>query len=124
MRIGTLYAPYDNSVRQKYTKNIELSDKIRTDTLFIYYEHGFAPQRERRPESDPPSADAETCTLVGLRRSLASHGVLGPLIASTVLKPISDNLEHRLRTDQDRRADRRRWVSLAADRSPDRSARA
>ena len=36
------------------------------------YERGFAPQREQRPESDRPSADTETCMLVGLRRSLAS----------------------------------------------------
>ena len=36
------------------------------------YERGFAPQREQRPESDLPSADAETYMLVGLRRSLAS----------------------------------------------------
>ena len=34
-------------------------------------ERGLAPQREQRPESDLPSADAETCMLVGLRRSLA-----------------------------------------------------
>ena len=36
------------------------------------YERGFAPQREQRLESDRPSADTETCMLVGLRRSLAS----------------------------------------------------
>ena len=35
-------------------------------------ERGLAPQREQRPESDLPSADTETYTLVGLRRSLAS----------------------------------------------------
>ena len=35
------------------------------------YERGLAPQREQRPESDLPSADAQTYMLVGLRRSLA-----------------------------------------------------
>ena len=47
---------------------------------------------------------------------LRNHGALVPLVASVVLKRISENLGHRLRTDQDRRADRRRWVSLPADR--------
>ena len=35
-------------------------------------ERGLAPPREQRPESDLPSPDTETYTLVGLGRSLAS----------------------------------------------------
>ena len=47
-------------------------------------ERGFAPQREQRPESDLPSADTQTYTLVGLRRSLAS---LASQCAADVRRP-------------------------------------
>ena len=57
-----------------------------------------------------------TCKLFTMR-ILRSHGALVPSLHPPFRSVYSENLEHRLRTDHDRRADRRRWASLPADRT-------